>query len=57
MEPDRESIGDEARPAGRPAFRVHGPFDPPKDLEGLEPRPEEACARPFHEPLEEALHA
>ena len=57
MESDRESIRNEAPPAIRAALGLHGAFDPPEDLHGLQSGPEEACAGAFDEALEEALHA
>ena len=57
MQADGELIGHEAALAVRAAVGLHRAFDPPEDLDRLEPGPEQARAGAFDEPLEEALHA
>ena len=55
VQPDRIAVRDE-RPIGRrPPMRLHRPFDPALQLEGLDPRPKEAGGWPLDESLDESL--
>ena len=57
MQPDDVTVGHEAALPVGVAPGLHRPLDAPEDLDRLEPGPEQAGARAFDEPLEEALHA